>query len=71
MPPNVARAGFAGDATGLRGGAIAGRGEVASLLGGLLPGRARLSFHARFTLTARAHRPAQGTSAQWVAALTP
>ncbi|WP_315498576.1 hypothetical protein [Corynebacterium durum] len=31
IPFNEAGAGFAGDATGLRGGAIAGRGEVASL----------------------------------------
>ena len=55
IPTNEAGAGFAGDATGLRGGVVAGRGcVVASLRSGWPPERARLSFHARFTLTARA-----------------
>ena len=70
IPTNEAGAGFAGDATGLRGGVVAGRGEVASLRAGLSSERARLPFHARFTPTARVHRLSRGTSARWVAALT-
>jgi len=70
IPTNEAGAGFAGDATGLWGGAIAGRGEVVALREGWSPGRARLPFHASFTRTARAHRLSRGISARWVAALT-
>jgi len=52
IPANEAGAGFAGDATGLLGG---GAGWVGlQRCGEVTAWRARLPFHARFTLTARA-----------------
>ena len=47
------------------------RDKVASLRAGASPERARLLFHASFTLIAHVHRIGRGTSARWVAALTP